>query len=201
MLFVFKIKYFIILSYWWTRYRCKHPVRFLSVARAASTIDFSFTSGLSFILTLSIRRIMLHYCQWYSRLFAFIILSWVMIILISSLNWMNLIVQKSEKVKLWISRSVGWKSKLCFLVIIYNATLFVFKIKYFIILSYWRTTYLCKQPVRFCQSARAASTIDFSFSVICHSHSRYLSDAQCFIVVNNIHICSPSLYYHELWSF
>jgi hypothetical protein len=47
-----------------------------------------------------------------------------------------------------ISPGLWWKSKLCSLGIIYNATLFVFKIRYFIILTYWRNTYLCKQPVR-----------------------------------------------------
>jgi hypothetical protein len=91
----------------------------------------------------------LHYCRWYSRLSILLSLSWVMIILILWLNWTNVNVQKSEKIEMWISRSVWWKSKLCSLGIIYNTTLFVFKIKYLIILSYWRTTYLCKPPVRF----------------------------------------------------
>jgi hypothetical protein len=177
MLFVFKIKYFIILSYWRSTYVCKDGVRFLSIDSPRFDKRFLIHIAMIFIRTLYMRGRMLHCCQWYSHLFAFLIVSWAMIILISSLNWTNLIVQKSEKVELWISRSVGWKSKLCSLTIIYNATLFVVKIKYFIILSYWRTTYLCKQPVRFLSVRSCGFDIDFSFSVICHSHSPYLSDA------------------------
>jgi hypothetical protein len=40
------------------------------------------------------------------------------------------------------------KIKLCYLGIIYNTMLSVLEIKYFIILSYPRTTYLCKRPAR-----------------------------------------------------
>jgi hypothetical protein len=124
------------------------PCQIFWVHRCVFDNWFLISIPITFRATLHTWRIMLHYCQWYSSLFAFFILSWVMTILILWLNWTNSNVQKSEKVELWISRSVWWKSKLCFLGIIYNMTLFVFKIKYFIILSYWRTTYRCKQPVK-----------------------------------------------------
>jgi hypothetical protein len=148
-LIVLKIKYFIILSYWRTTYLCKQPVRFLSIDSPRFDNRFLIHTVITFIVTLYIRRRVLHWCYWYSDLFALFILSWVMIILILWLNWTNLIVQQSEKVELWISQSVWWKSILCSLGIISNVALFVVQIKYFIILWYWRPTYLCKQPVRF----------------------------------------------------
>jgi hypothetical protein len=55
---------------------------------------------------------------------------------------------KSEKGEMWISRFFRWKWKLCFLWIICNSMLFVFKIKYFLNLLYPRITHLGKQPVR-----------------------------------------------------
>jgi hypothetical protein len=142
------MKYFIIRSYWRTTYLCKQPVRFLWVHSGDFDNRFLILSGLSFRVTLCIRRTMPHYYQWSSKPSILLSLSWVRIISILWLNWTNLNVQKSEKVDMWISRSVWWKSKLCFLGIICNATLFVVKIKHCIILSYWRATYLCKQPVR-----------------------------------------------------
>jgi hypothetical protein len=118
MVFVVKIKYFIILSYWRTTYLCKQHVRFLWVRSCGFDNRFLTLSALIFIVTLYIRRRVLHCCHWHSHLSIPLWLSWVMIIRILWLNWTNLIVQKSEKVEMWISRSVQWKSKLCSLRII-----------------------------------------------------------------------------------
>jgi hypothetical protein len=45
--------------------------------------------------------------------------------------------------------ALRWKSKLCSLGIICNVMLFIFEIKYIIILPYSRTSYLCESAARF----------------------------------------------------
>jgi hypothetical protein len=77
LLFVFKIKNFIVLSYWRTTYLWKHPVRFLSIDWPLFDNRFLILTALPFTFTSYIRRLMFHCCYWCSHPSAFLISSWV----------------------------------------------------------------------------------------------------------------------------
>jgi hypothetical protein len=126
MLFVFKIEYFIILSYRRTTYLCKHPVRFLLTPLHRSESRFLIHMTIAFVFILCIRRIMLHCCHWCSLLSAFFMLSWVMIILILRVGderrYKILVTEKAivnsgplQILVNWNSflRSFGWSVKIC----------------------------------------------------------------------------------------
>jgi hypothetical protein len=106
MLFVFKIKYYLVLSYSMTPYLCNHPVRFLLIDPRGLNRRFVILIVLTFTFTLLVRHRILPCCYWYSYLSPFWVSSWVMVILNLWFNWRNLIVQKLQKVEMWIYRFV-----------------------------------------------------------------------------------------------
>jgi hypothetical protein len=88
----------IILSDWRTTYLCKQSVRSSWIHSSGFDNWFLIPIAITFRVTLCIRCIIPHYCQWRSNLSVLLLLLWVMMILIFCLNWRNLIVQKSENV-------------------------------------------------------------------------------------------------------
>jgi hypothetical protein len=148
ILFVFDNKYLHFLSCLRTAHFCKHPLEFsLSVSR---DLDHRFLSPLTlaFVTTSYTRGTMMRYCQQFLPLYAFLIASWVMAISNTWLNWMDVNVRNSEKVEMWISRFLQWKSKLSSMRTVWNVILFVFKNKYLRSISYSKTTHLCKSSLR-----------------------------------------------------